>query len=530
MRRTGIAAAAVLAVCAAAGRAETPLAPIRTVEIGANREFRVNGKPFFPIMSWLQDAKRYPKLRGLGINTFCGNWKVAASEIVKSAAAAGGYGVYSFDANAAGNANVLAWLHGDEPDLPHKAYDAKVTPGKGLAINRSTPLERMFDGVWHSWSVLDPLAGAEVTIELAKPATVSKLAVYVTASKGLSVAKDVAFLGDGKRIATATLAAKKGAQEVALARPATFRKLTFRVLSTHPGKNDWGSMGEIQAFDAAGKNVLLSPPREVPRTTPEQLVAAFARIKAADRSRPVFVTFTAYFMDEFTNKYDEATKKRLYPAWVKGCDVVGFDVYPIYGWNKPEWLDYVAKGTAQLRAMAGAKRPVYAWIESCKGSQWVSYDRQKDVLPKHTRAEVWMAIIQGATAIGYFTHAWKPSFSEFNCTEAMQAELKRLNGQIARLAPAILAPPAAPKVTMDPGKGAACHVKATARGPVTYVFAQSIERTGPAKEASLRVAGLKAGTRIEVADEGRSITAADGAFRDTFAPLQEHVYRIEGLK
>ena len=34
------------------------LEPIRTVEIGPNGEFRVNGKPFLPIMSWLQDTRR----------------------------------------------------------------------------------------------------------------------------------------------------------------------------------------------------------------------------------------------------------------------------------------------------------------------------------------------------------------------------------------------------------------------------------------------------------------------------------------
>jgi len=520
---------ALLALVPTARPAE-PLEAIRTVEIGAAREFRVNGKPFFPIMSWLQDAKRYARLRALNVNTFCGAYKVPAHTVLTRADAAGGYGVYAFDREAIAHANLLAWLHGDEPDLPRTVYDAKVTPGKGLAVNKSTPLQRMFDGVTHSWSVLDPLAGAEVTVERPEPVTAGALAVHLTISKGLSVAKDVVFLADGKEILQATLAAKKGRQRFDLPSPVTFRKLTLRVVTVEKGKNVWGSIGEIEAFDAAGNNTLLSPPRRVPRTTPEDLAVEYARIKAADRSRPVLVTFTAYFMDEFTGKYDAAAKKRLYPAWVKSCDVAGFDVYPIYGWNKPEWLDYVAKGTTQLCAIAGPKRPVYAWIETCKGSQWVAYDRQKDVLPKHTRGEVWMAILRGATAIGYFTHAWKPAFTEFNCTEAMQAELKRLNGQITRLAPAILAPPAAAKVSMDIGQGLAAHVKATRHDGAVYVFAQSLERQGPPRKATISLAGLAKGTKIEVIDESRTVTAGDGTLTDSFAALQEHIYRIEGLR
>ena len=520
--RIGVCVVLVASVAAAAAE---PLEPIRTVEIGPHRELRVNGKPFFPLMSWLQEPKRYPKLRGLNFNTFCGNHGVSAKAMLEAARAAGGYAIPHFDANAAGRRSLLAWIHGDEPDLPRTVSDAKVTPGKGLVLNRSTPLWRIVDGVTHSWSVLDPLAGAEVTIELPKPVTARELAVWLTVSRGLAVAKDVVFLGDGKEIARATLTAKKGAQKVALAAPATFRKLALRVSSVHKGQNEWGSVSEIQAFDAAGKNVLLSPPRVVPRKTPEQLAASFRALKQADASRPVFVTFTAYFMEEF-GKYDAAARKRLYPALVRSCDVVGFDVYPIYGWNKPEWIDYVAKGTAQLCALAGPKRPVYVWIETSKGTKWVSYEKQKDVLPRHTRGEVWMAIIRGATAIGYFTHAWRPTFTEFRPTEEMQRELKRLNGQITRLAPALLAAPAGANIRIEMPGGIPCHARATSSGGGVYVFAQNIDVKGRSGTATIHVPALKAHARVEVIDEGRTLTAKAGRFADTFAALQEHVYRI----
>jgi len=518
-----------LPLAAAVGRAAGPLEAIRSVEIGSHRELRVNGRPFFPLMSWLQEPQRYPKLRALNVNTFCGNHGVGAADMLAAAKAAGAYAVPHFDPAAKGHENLLAWIHGDEPDLPRTVSDAKVTPGKGLRLNNSTPLYRIVDGVTHSWSVLDPLAGAEVTVELPRPVTVKALGVWLTVSKGLSVAKEAAVLADGTEVLRVRLAAKRGRQRFDLPTPATFRKLTFRVLAVEKGTNAWGSIGEIEGFDAAGKNVLLSPPYSVPRTTPEKLAEQFAAIKRADATCPVFVTFTAYFMDEF-KKFGDAERKRLYPAYVRSCDVCGFDVYPIYGWNKPEWIDYVAKGTGRLCEIAGPTRPVYAWIETCKGTKWVRYDQQTDVLPRHTRAEVWMAIVRGATAIGYFTHAWQPKFSEFNCTDEMQAELKRLNGQITRLAPAILAPPAKATIRMDLGERVACHSKATSHDGAVYVFAQSLALDGPVRKARFAVGGLKAGTTIEVVDEKRAIVAADGAFADGFAPLQEHIYRIEGMK
>ena len=49
----------------------------------------------------------------------------------------------------------------------------------------------------------------------------------------------------------------------------------------------------------------------------------------------------------------------------------------------------------------------------------------------------------------------------------------------------------------------------------------------PPAPRKLHAAGLKAGTKIEVVDENRSITAGAGRFSDDFAPLREHVYKLK---
>lgn len=87
---------------------------------------------------------------------------------------------------------------------------------------------------------------------------------------------------------------------------------------------------------------------------------------------------------------------------VNAADVVGFDVYPIFGYGTPGWLNHPASGVKQLIQIAES-RPVFIWIESGKGSKWMPYEKQPDVLPHHTHYQVWSALINGATAIGYFT-------------------------------------------------------------------------------------------------------------------------------
>ncbi len=279
-----------------------------------------------------------------------------------------------------------------------------------------------------------------------------------------------------------------------------------------------------------------------PKIPPEEIADNYRFVKDEGIERPVFVTFTANFMEEFRGRYSAGQQAEMYPAFVASADVVGYDHYPIYGHGRPAWLNRQASGVAQLVELAEG-RPVYSWIETSRGSRWMTYERQPDVLPEHTRYQVWSALIKGATAIGYFTHAWEPEFTEFAPTEEMQEELKRLNEQITRLAPAILAPPTDREIamaiptTMEPDMGS--RFLATEYEGDLYIFAQNTD-LGPEAEqagqfdpispregvARIRVEGLEAGTEIEVVDEDRTITAGDGEFRDGFDPLGERIYRI----
>jgi len=267
------------------------------------------------------------------------------------------------------------------------------------------------------------------------------------------------------------------------------------------------------------------------------------------KARPVFLTLGAPFL-KGEGTLEQAVKDKEYPEYLTYCDVAGCAVYPVTAGHAGGRPDAVAKGLAELRKMAGPDKPVFAWIEAApkvgnviRNAQDIrasrepksakdANDARKAPLPPptaiQTRAEAWMAVIGGATAIGYRGFE---GFADVKLEAGMEADLKRLNDQISRLAPAVLADPAKAKIEMSIAGELPCHFKATELDGAIYLFAQSIDAGSggePRKaKATIKVAGLKAGTKVEAVDENRTITAEDGQFTDEFAPLAEHVYKIK---
>ncbi|HUT59022.1 MAG TPA: hypothetical protein VNA25_14330 [Phycisphaerae bacterium] len=549
--------AVLLPVLVAATADAQELQPIKSVATGKHAEFLVNAKPFFPLMLWLQDARHFPYEKEVGINTIVGY--VGKTEDIlpygQKVKDAGMYFVCSFREDMPAemarelvdSGCLLGWIQGDEPDMPAKASDAVVEPRKGMEINRSTPFFRIVDGQKNSWTVINPLEGGEFTIKLKDKVTVKSLAVWLTVYKEMPVAKEIVFVGDGKEILKATLEKKGGEQKFDLDAPATFKALTVKVTAIHAGSQPWGSIGEVAGYDASGKNVLESPDRWEPRTPVAKVAAAYRKIKAIDKTRPVFMNFTVSFMKSKRGRFDAAKQKEVYGGMSKCADTVGFDTYPIFGSAMFKNLADPGLGLTDLREYAGPGKPLYSWIETNRGSQWMTATKQPPVEPKHTRFETWAAIIRGASAIGYFTHKWfdpdgNENYSQFAPKEdrAMMAELTRLNAQITKLTGPILAPAAENKIEMKMEGGLDCHFKATRHGKHVYIFAQNLD-LGPNAEklkqfqpisprggkATFTVQGLAAGSEIEVIDEGRTIKSTRGSqFTDEFGPLGEHIYRI----
>lgn len=380
------------------------LDPIATVTIDEHQAMRVNGEPFFPIMSWAQHHRRFELLRSLHFNTFNSSGGGSVAEVIDAAEAVGAYTMIhwnKFQPALADHPRILAYSLRDEPDM---------------GINKGEP-----------------------------------------------------------RVSAAEVLA-------------------------------WGK-----------------------------------QIRGQDDSRPVFLNFTGQFKQDQGGDGPGVTA--YYRQCSKAADILCFDLYPIYQQNRDDRLIWVAEGVSELQQIADHQQPVWAWIETSKGSKWITYEKQKDVTPQIIRSETWMAIIRGARGIGYFTHAWRPSFKEFAPDEAAQKEIKRNNALITTLTPVILAEPPQLEAAIKFEQGLHGEIMVRRYREYTYIFANNLDMemfdkrddkrqsSYRAGRATISMAGLKAGTEIEVLAEGREIQAEEaGRFSDDFGPLAVHIYRYRHAK
>ncbi|HEY3543609.1 MAG TPA: hypothetical protein VGK79_13815 [Gaiellaceae bacterium] len=231
-------------------------------------------------------------------------------------------------------------------------------------------------------------------------------------------------------------------------------------------------------------------------------VAKVAATTGRGHPRLTFSTITSAFFGP--------TKKNVPSrAYAAAADVVGTDVYPISGYCRPDLIQWQADSTRELVRLARPRQPVYSWIEAVSSaSQWC---KGRGVLPAELRAEVWMTLVNGATAIGYFTHSWKPTYTQFRVGPALQRELKRTNRQVTTLTPAILGAPLRLTVRGVQAIGRTYH-------GARYVFAVNVTHAPV-------TAAITAGDGTwQVFEERRTVAAAGGVLHDAFAPLAVHLY------
>jgi len=519
--------------------------PIKSFEIGKNNEILINGKSFFPIMIFNQDETKIKDAVSIGINTFFGNGsKLSDREYIEKLKENGAYGILKFSSQLISHPNLFGWYIEDEPDKRIPVYEVSVEPGKGLRVNPKTPFSRILDGNVFSWTVLDPLQNAEVIINLTKEVEIYGVGIAITVASTLSSPKVVSFIADDDtEILRATLQEKRGiVQKFQLPQPVKLSTLICKVVDIYKHEETYGSIGEIEAYDKNGNNILRNPP-VLQKVSVEEWTKRYNEIKQKDRTKPVILKLTSNFMEGLPIMgWNEETKKKIYPEYIKNSDIVGFGVYPVYELNNYDFLTYVPKGTETLCKLTENK-PVFVWIETTKGNRNIEPQTQKEVLPYHTRAEVWMAIIKGAKGIGYYTHSsWIPNIKEvpgisqllctwsvgnnpFALSEEMKIELKKLNEQIKRLSSAILSPPYQGNIEMKNEHGLNCHFKATLYNDRIFIFAQNLELIKGGK-FEIKIEGIKDG-EVEVIDENRTIKIKDGKFIDHFPPLKEHIYSIK---
>jgi hypothetical protein len=213
-----------------------------------------------------------------------------------------------------------------------------------------------------------------------------------------------------------------------------------------------------------------------------------------------FLTLTNHF---YSGAAPLAWGRGMYPSLIAKADVIGFDLYPLQEWCRPERMADVFYSQRELVKLAGDK-PTFQWIEA---SDWKCPGGATAVTPAVVRAESWMAIAGGAHGLGFWPAHW-PAGS----ARAIAAVARDL----ARLGPATYMPnlPA----TTDNG---AIVLSARNWGGALYVIA--VNTTFSPQDATMRQALLN-GRTLAVLGESRKIRSVHDAFGDSFPPVGVHVY------
>lgn len=265
-----------------------------------------------------------------------------------------------------------------------------------------------------------------------------------------------------------------------------------------------------------------------PPVPPSRIVADYRRLRPADPTRPILLNLGQGVANDAWEGRGPGAKLQDYETYVKGGDIVSFDVYPVAGMDRADGANllwYVPKGVDRLMrwTRSGGAATVWNCLECSR------INGKNKPTPQQVRAEAWMALIHGSRGLIYFVHEFQPKFNEHALLDdpAMLAAVTALNRQIQELAPVLNSPTvaaAAPAASDVPNVPIDALVKR--HGGALYVFAAAM-RAGSARGIfTIRSLPPGSAATAEVLGEGRTIPVRGGRFADHFAPYDVHLYRI----
>jgi hypothetical protein len=259
-----------------------------------------------------------------------------------------------------------------------------------------------------------------------------------------------------------------------------------------------------------------------PPIKPDIIVSNYARIRAADPTRPVFLNLgQGVAWDNYIGRGVRRNHPEDYPEYVKGCDIASFDIYPAVHDHADVAgkLEFVAKGVERLRRWTPADKLVWNCIEC-------THISNADVkpTPHQVRAEVWMSLIHGSKGLIYFVHQFKPTFKEAGLLDdpEMLSAVTGINRQIHELAPVLNSATITNALTETSSTPVATMVKRH-EGHL-YIFAVGMSNQ-PA-HAVFKVARQSGNSDVEVIGVSRTIPLRSGEFSDEFKSYDVNLYRI----
>ncbi len=275
------------------------------------------------------------------------------------------------------------------------------------------------------------------------------------------------------------------------------------------------------------------PDNQSHRILPSQLRMQYNDLKAKDPGHLTFLTITSGFSRDDHPAAWMNGSTAYYHEYPRYTDMLGFDYYPVYGWCRPDLLYRVGDDERDLiTEFTGGNKSIFQWIECSRtSSKWCRLPERGDndgPFDFEVKDEVWLAIVNGANAIGYFTHSWQcPDYSQCCLDSALTAMLIKVNAQITALTGVLCAADSKTPVGVQlADRRGRVVVRAKEYRGNRYLIAVNVINlagAGDTEEARFSVPGLK--NRVRVYDEARSIGPHAGTFSDTFTTKDPvHIY------
>lgn len=259
-----------------------------------------------------------------------------------------------------------------------------------------------------------------------------------------------------------------------------------------------------------------------PCVPPQRIVNDYQRLKALDPTRPIMLNLGQGVANDQWIGRGNGSSLKDYETYVKGADVISFDVYPM---ASPELgidkLWYVPKGVSRLVNWTAGKTLIWNCIEC------TSIGGDGKATPAQVRSEVWMALIAGSRGLIYFVHQFKPTFDEHALLDdpPMLREVTAINTQIRELSSALNSPTVTDGATVSgPTTEAPVSIMVKRQGKTTYLFTAGMRNVDTSAEFHLN--GLPKSARARVLGETRTIEVNNGRFTDRFIPYGVHLYKI----
>lgn len=254
----------------------------------------------------------------------------------------------------------------------------------------------------------------------------------------------------------------------------------------------------------------------------ERIISQYERIKSNDPSRPVMLNLgqgVAY--DNYIGRGVRRNHPEDYAEYIKGSDIVSFDIYPVVNENKEVAgkLEFVPRGVERLRKLGNGERIVWNCIEASHIGE-----ADRIATPSQIRSEIWMSIIHGSRGIIYFVHQFSPKFVEASLLSnpELLAGVTEINREVAELA-AVINEPGIPEVKKSGEKQSGTVAYITRQhDKAKYVFATQMD--GQSQKAMMET-GDSGDTTFDVLGENRSVQAKSGIIEDEFKPYAVHLYR-----